>query len=130
MAALSKIIAAVLGVLGVVSASTGADTSKIVEIVQKLAAALGVIQNLSNPTDVATAVADLTAILGEVKQLFPNAGAGVDAAIAAAEKFTATVHNYTSGQVALVDSNFSFMGVAGDLIAVSKGGPAAQTLGL
>jgi len=128
--AIDKILATVLAVLGVVTATAGVDTSKVVAIVQKVATALGVIQNLSDPNSVSAAMADLSAILAEVKAAFPNAGPQVDEAVAAAEKFQAVVNDYKSGQAALIDSNFSFFGIEGDLVAVSKGGPAAQALGL
>lgn len=115
------LLSAILAVLTAVSATTNAVPESVVAIVQKLASALAALQGLKDPTSVSAAVADLTAILAEVKSAFPQAATAADQAEKQALQFEQVVHDYTSGQVALLDSNFSAFGVPGDVFAIAKG---------
>jgi hypothetical protein len=54
----------------------------------------------------------------------------VEEALAVIAKFKVVESDYMAGQVAIISSTFSFNGVAGDLLAVSKNGAASKLLGL
>lgn len=128
---IQKVVSIVVAVLTSVLATTGADLSHVSPLISKVIALLTTLTGLRSPTSVDVALADLVTALGALKSsgLISNTAA-IDEALTIIGKFQAVEADYRSGQVALIDSNFSFAGIRGDLIAIAKGGAAAATLGL
>ena len=124
-------ISIALSVLPALGGQAGVDVGKIAPIIDKVTATLAAVNGLSSPTTISEAIADLHDVLTAAQSsgLLPNA-ALIDDAIAVIGKFQTVAADYSAGQVAIIDANFHFNGVAGDLIAISKGGAAAQSLGL
>jgi hypothetical protein len=131
---IQQALAVIATILNVVSAVGGTAFPSIQPIILKVQTVLTGLTALVPPTSLSNDIADLTTSLTTLQATgVVPAGAGTDAlneAIAALGKFNATVADYTSGQAAVIDDNFSFNGVPGVLLAVSKGGPAAQALGM
>lgn len=134
MLQIQQALAVIATILNVVSAVGGTAFPSIQPIILKVQTVLTGLTALVPPTSLSNDIADLTTSLTTLQATgVVPAGAGTDAlneAIAALGKFNATVADYTSGQAAVIDDNFSFNGVPGVLLAVSKGGPAAQALGM
>jgi hypothetical protein len=111
---LTQIVSIIGGLIGVVNSVSGAhngnNTSQVVDTISQLAT---VAQNLKNPTDVPSALADLDAMLAAVKVAFPNAGAAVDNIAVEITKFDAVVKNAVSGQFVVVDDNLTIPGIPG-----------------
>jgi hypothetical protein len=87
-----------------------------------------IIADAANPK--VSALSDVLKLLGDAKVSGAISGAAVDASIEALTKFHAVYNDYTSGQVALIDANFSVGGVPGDLFAISKTSAVRAQLGL
>jgi hypothetical protein len=131
LADIARIISIVMAVLGAVGAQTGLDVGKIAPIIGKITEILGSLSGLTTPSTVDAAIADLAAILSALNSdgVLTDVPI-VEEALAVIAKFKVVEADYMAGQVAVISSNFSFNGVAGDLLAVSKGGAAAQLLGM
>jgi hypothetical protein len=131
-ASILQIVTTVATVLGLITtAIPSTQLGTVLPIIQKIQTLLSGLSSLTPPTTVDADIADLVTLLTELQTtgVFTNSTA-VTQALGIIAKFQAVEADYKSGQAALIDSNFSFDGVAGDLIAVSKGGPAAEALGL
>jgi hypothetical protein len=131
LATIQKVFSVIMAVLAALGASTTLNVSAIAPILAKIAALLASLSSLKSPTDVDSALADLVSALSALKTSGLIADTTpLDEALAVIAKYEQVEADYKSGQVALLDSNFSFDGVEGDLIAIAKGGSAAATLGL
>ena len=107
---LLQILPAVIGVAqatGIIKTSTGVAVSDIAADAATLAAG-----GATTPT----AVANITQLLTDVKTSGAVTGSAMDQAVKVAQ----VVADYTSGQVAVLDSNFTALGVAGDVFAIAK----------
>lgn len=131
LATIQKVISVVVLVLGAIGATTNVDVSHVAPIISKISTLLGSLSSLKTPTDVDSALLDLTSALSALKAtgIITNT-TPIDAALTEIAKFTAVEHDYVSGQVALIDSNFSFDGIKGDLFAISKSSPVRADLGM
>jgi hypothetical protein len=131
LADIAKILSIVMSVLGAVGAQAGIDVSKVGPIIAKVTAVLGSLGGLTTPSTIDAAVADLEAVLAAAKAqgVLPDIPA-LNEALSVISKFKVVEADYVSGQVAIISSNFSFDGIAGDLVALRKGGAAAQLLGM
>lgn len=132
---IQQALAVIATVLNVVSAVGGVAFPSVEPIIQKVQVVLTGLTALQPPTSLSNDIGDLGTALtalqatGVVSAGSP-AAAALDEAVGVLGKFNATVADYKSGQAAILDDNFSFEGVDGVLIAVSKGGAAAQALGM
>jgi hypothetical protein len=107
---LLQILPTIIGVaqaVGIVKTSTGVEVSTIAADAATLAAG-----GATTPT----AVANITQLLTDVKTQGVVSGSAMDQALNVAQ----VVNDYTSGQVAVLDSNFTALGIPGDVFAIAK----------
>jgi hypothetical protein len=131
LADIARIISIVMAVLGAVGAQTGLDIGKIAPIIAKITEILGSLSGLTTPSTVDAAIADLSEILSTLNSEGVLTEVPiVEEALAVIAKFKVVESDYMDGQAAIISSNFSFNGVPGDLLAVSKNGAAAKLLGM
>jgi len=107
---LLQILPAVIGVAqatGIIKTSTGVEVATIASDAATLAAG-------GAPTP--TAIAGITQLLTDVKTSGVVSGSAMDQALKVAQ----VVSDYTSGQVAVLDSNLNLLGVPGDVFAIAK----------
>jgi len=107
---LLQILPAVIGVAqatGIVKTSTGVAVTTIASDAAALAAG-----SATTPD----AVANITQLLTDLKAQGVVGGTAMDQAL----NIAAVVKDYTSGQVAVLDSNFTALGVPGDVFAIAK----------
>jgi hypothetical protein len=128
-------LAVISTILSVVGAIGGAAFPSVQPIIAKVQVVLTGLTALVPPTSLTNDIADLTTALTTLQStgVVPAGTPAADAlstAIGALGKFSVTVSDFKSGQAAIIDDNFSFEGVEGVLIAVAKGGAAAQALGM
>lgn len=135
MLQIQQALAIVATILNVVAAVGGTSFTAVEPIIGKVQIVLSGLTALTPPNSLNADIQDLSTSLNALQSsgIVP-AGSPANAALTTAlgilGKFNATVADYKSGQAAVIDDNFSFEGVPGVLIAVSKGGPAAQALGM
>lgn len=132
MLQIQQALAAIAKVLGIVSAVGGIAFPSVEPIIQKVQTVLTGVTALVPPTSLSNDIQDLGAALSTLQNsgIVPPGPAAnaLTEAISTLGKFNATVADYKSGQPAIIDDNFSFEGVDGVLLAVSKGGAAYQLL--
>lgn len=131
-AQIQQVLSIVSAVLAALATVANINVSHITPILAKIGSLVSSLTTLTKPTDVASVVADLITTISALKSSgVLTDSSPIDQALAALAQFQAVSADYLSGQVALLDANFSYEGVAGDLFAVSKTATAPRAaLGL
>lgn len=110
LGSLLQILPSIIGVaqaVGVVKTSSGVDLAT-------LAADAAALAQGGQPAP--TTIAGIEQLLTDLKTQGVVGGTAMDQAV----KMIQVVKDYTSGQVALLDSNFTALGVPGDVFAIAK----------
>lgn len=109
---IEALIGGLVTVIGSVSGQhNGTNTTQVVGTIQQVVGTIDAFSGLKSPTDLPTAIADLSAILATVKKDFPNAGGAVDSVATEAARFSSFVSNAVGGQIVVVDSKLVIPGI-------------------